>query len=181
MEVERAVSTISRSGAEAVILVGTYAPLARFIKRCHESGFNPYFHTVSFVGSEAFGREIKNRAVDAAEYEKIIVTQVVPSPLGDEHAVVQEYRAAMKTHFPKDEPNYVALEGYLNAKALDAVLRRAGRELTRDKLIAAFEASTDLDIGIGKRVSYGRLDHQGLDGIYYSRMTADGRFRIFEP
>ncbi|MHC4450770.1 MAG: ABC transporter substrate-binding protein [Planctomycetota bacterium] len=181
VDVERAVGTISRSGAEAVILVGTYAPLARFIKGCHASGFNPYFHTVSFVGSEAFGREIKNQSIDTAEYEKIIVTQVVPSPLGDEHAVVQEYRAAMRKHFPGDEPNYVALEGYLNAKALDAVLRRAGRELTRDNLIAAFEASTDLDIGIGKRVSYGRLDHQGLDDIYYSRMTADGNFRIFEP
>jgi ABC-type branched-subunit amino acid transport system substrate-binding protein len=181
MDVERAVATISQSGAEAIILVGTYAPLARFIKLCHDADFRPYFHTVSFVGSEAFGQEIKGQGVEPSEYGKVIVTQVVPSPLGDEHEVVMEYRSAARKHFPADEPNYVALEGYLNAKLLRVALERAGRDLTRSKLRATLEAMSELDIGVGKDISFGRLDHQGLEAIYYSRLTQDGTFRIFHP
>ena len=64
MDVQRAVETIKESGAESVIMVGTYSPLAWFIKQCQEDDFKPYFHTVSFVGSEAFGREILKQDID---------------------------------------------------------------------------------------------------------------------
>jgi ABC-type branched-subunit amino acid transport system substrate-binding protein len=181
LDVDDAVNEIRESGAEAVLLAGTYAPLALFIRRCHEAGFRPYFHTVSFVGSEAFGREIGKRGVEVSEYEKIIVTQVVPSPLGDEHAVVREYREAIRRHFPDESPNYVSLEGYLNAKLLSEALRRTGPEPTREGLITAFEGMEAFDLGIGRRVSFGPLDHQGMDDIYYSRLSPDGNFRDFTP
>ena len=135
----------------------------------------------SFVGSEAFGREIGKRGVEVSEYEKIIVTQVVPSPLGDEHAVVREYREAIRRHFPDESPNYVSLEGYLNAKLLSEALRRTGPEPTREGLITAFEGMEAFDLGIGRRVSFGPLDHQGMDDIYYSRLSPDGNFRDFTP
>ena len=37
------------------------------------------------------------------------------------------------------------------------------------------------DLGIGRRVSFGPLDHQGMDDIYYSRLSPDGNFRDFTP
>lgn len=181
LELDPAVATMKASGAEAILLVGTYAPLARFIKLCHEAGTRPYFHTVSFVGSEAFGRELERQAVELSEYERILVTQVVPSPLADDHPAVRAYRAAAQEHFPDDEPNYVALEGYLNARLLEAALERAGRGLTRQRLISALEALKGLDLGIGKRVTFGALDHQGLEDVYFSRLHKDGTFRIFQP
>jgi hypothetical protein len=39
----------------------------------------------------------------------------------------------------------------------------------------------DVDIGIGKEVSFGSLDHSGLEDVYYSRLGRDGVFQIFEP
>lgn len=181
LDVERAIKTIQQSGAQAVIMVGTYSPLAKSIKRCNERGFHPYFHTVSFVGSEAFAAELVIRKVDPAQYEKIIVTQVVPSPFSEEHQAVREYQRLTGKHFPDDPLNYVALEGFINAKILTQVLNKAGRGLTRERIIRILEETRDLDVGIGKKVSFGSLDHKGLDGIYYSRLDGDGVFRIFAP
>lgn len=112
---------------------------------------------------------------------QIIDTQVVPSPHGDDQATVRAYREAVRAHFPDDPPNYVALEGYLNAKVLAAAHLGAGRDLTRQSLTDALEGMQGFDAGIGKLVSFGRMDHQGLDEIYYSRMSADGSFRTFTP
>jgi ABC-type branched-subunit amino acid transport system substrate-binding protein len=181
MDVENAVKAIKASDAQAVVMVGTYSPLAKFIKKSLDVDFAPYFHTVSFVGSEAFGQEILTQKVNPGHYDKIVVTQVVPSPFNEELATVKEYLNLIKKYYPNDTPNYVALEGFINAKVLVRTLQDAGRDLTRAKFIAALESMRNVDMGIGKLISYGNLDHAGLEGIYYSKVAADGTFRIFEP
>jgi len=154
LDVQRAVETIRKSGAESVIMVGTYSPLARFIKRCQEEEFEPYFHTVSFVGSKAFGGEILEQDIDPSLYKRIIVTQVVPSPFSEELEAVKTYRETINKHFPEDEPNYVALEGFVNAQILVNALQSSDSDLTRSALINSIENISELDIGIGKPVSY---------------------------
>ena len=47
--------------------------------------------------------------------------------------------------------------------------------------VNALESIHNYDVGIGKEVSYSFLDHQGLEGIYYSKVSGDGTFRIFQP
>ena len=180
--VENALKIIKASGADAVVMVGTYSPLARFVSISHKAGFTPYFHTVSFVGSEAYGKElVEVHKVAPSQYDKIIVTQVVPSPFDDSFPTVRRYRELITKYFPRDHPNYVALEGFVNALVLSKILEACGRELTREKFITALESMRNLDIGIGMPVTYGPLDHRGLEGIYYSKLTKDGTFRIFKP
>lgn len=180
LDLEQPIRTISESGAQAVILVGTYTPLAKFIKGIHETGARPYFHTVSFVGSEAFGSAVLAQGVDPEQFERIIVTQVVPSPASDDLKTVAEYREHLDKHFPDEAPNYVSLEGYVNARVLTRILEMAGPKLTRKKFLETFESMPDLDIGIGKPLTYGAFDHGGLDDIYYSRLDQDGHFQLFD-
>jgi branched-chain amino acid transport system substrate-binding protein len=181
MEVEAAAESIQASQADAVIMVGTYAPLAKFIRVCHDRGFAPYFHTVSFIGSGAFAKELRVvQKVDAAQHEKIMVTQVVPSPAAPDLSAVQAYRTAAAKHFPDDPPNYVALEGYVNARILVHALRAAGADLSRERLIEALEALRDFDAGIGKTITFGPSDRLGLQGIYYSRLAPSGQFEVFQ-
>ncbi len=182
MDVEESIRVIKLSGAEAVILAGTYEPLAKFIKISNDKGFTPYFHTVSFVGSEAFAKEIVEvKKIDPLQYDKIIVTQVVPSPFLEELPGVKEYRELVKKYYPDDKPNYVALEGFVNAKVLVAALEKAGPDLTRENFIEALETMQNVDVGIGKEIKYSILDHQGLEGIYYSKITDAGVFITFTP
>lgn len=181
-DVEAALQTLKASGADAVFMVGTYDPLAKFIALSHQAGWKPHFHTVSFVGSEAFGKAlVETHKIAPAEYERIIVTQVVPSPFSENLPTVKEYREQLKKYFPNDVPNYVALEGFVNAKVLVEALRRAGSDLTREKFIEALESMQQVDVGIGMPVTYGALDRRGLEGVYYSRLAEDGTFRTFQP
>jgi ABC-type branched-subunit amino acid transport system substrate-binding protein len=182
MNVREAAEIIKSSAAQAVVMAGTYRPLAKFIKVSHELDYAPYFHTVSFVGSEAFSRElIEIEKIKPQEYKKIIVTQVVPSPFLKEFPAVKEYTELIKKYYPEDEPNFVALEGYINAKVLVEALERAGKDLNREKFINALESMQEVNIGIGKGITYSTLDHQGLEGVYYSRLREDGRFTVFNP
>ena len=182
MDVEEGMQIIKASGAEAVLMVGTYSPLAKFIKISNDAGFTPYFHTVSFIGSEAFGKElVEVQKINPAQYEKIIVTQVVPAPFSDEFKTVKEYKELAKKYNPDHEPNYVALEGFVNAKVLVDALENSGRDITREKFIRSLESITSKNYGIGKLLKFSSIDHQGLEGIYYSRLTQGGAFKIFNP
>ena len=181
MDLENQLKTIKASNPDVVIMVGTYSPLAKFIRISHDEGFKPYFYTVSFVGSEAYGKELVNvQKIDASEYDKIIVTQVVPSPFSNDYKTVKEFRDAMKKYYPDDEFNYVALEGYMNAKVLTDALKASGEDLTREKFISSLETMNDVDMGIGKSITYSPSDHQGIQGVYYSKLTPDATFRIFK-
>lgn len=174
MDVENAMQTIKSSGAEAVVMVGTYRPLAKFIKISQDAGFAPYFHTVSFVGLEAFAKELMDeQKMGPSILNKIIVTQVVPSPFSEKLPGVKEYRELAKKYYPHDEPNSVSLEGFINAKILVEALEKAGKNLTMGKFIEALETMHNFDIGIGEQVSYSTLNHQGLRGIYYIGIMED--------
>lgn len=180
MEVEAALESLKASGAEAVIMGGTYDPLAKFIKISQDNNFTPYFHSVSFIGSEAFAESIKKQEVSTQHYEKIIVTQVVPSPSSSDLQIVNKYRTAHGRHFPDDELNYVALEGFVNAYVLVEALKRAGPNLTRSQLINTLEKIKDMDIGLGETLTYGEFDRSGLAGIFYSRLaSSSGEFETF--
>lgn len=180
-DVQSAVVELKASGAQAVIMAGTYRPLAKFIKMSHYGNFRPYFHSVSFVGSKAFGKELITRGINSRSFSRIIVTQVVPYPFDESLPLVADYKRLLEKHYPNEEPNYVSLEGFINARVLIKALLDAGPDLTRDKLIAAIQAMDNVDIGIGKNIVFGSEDHQGLEDIYYSRMSSDGNFIVFDP
>ena len=180
LDLDRPVDTVSKSGADAVILVGTYSPLAKFIKGVHDADHRPFFHTVSFVGSRAFGKAILDQGVDRSQFDRIIVTQVVPSPYSEDLEAVREYQAQLAKHFPEEDPNFVSLEGYINARALTRILSKTGRNLSRETLKQTIEGMSRIDIGIGMPLTFGLFDHSGLDDIFYSRLGENGVFSVFE-
>ena len=109
------------------------------------------------------------------------VTQFVPSPRAEWFPVVKEFRDSFSRHYPDDSVNYVALEGYLNAKVLVHGLERAGPDLTRARFIEALEGTKELDVGLGEPISYGVHDRLGLEKVFLSRLSGEGVFQTFEP
>jgi ABC-type branched-subunit amino acid transport system substrate-binding protein len=145
-------------------MVGPYAPVAEIVKRSHASGWKPLYLTVSFVGTEAF--------IEAAgaHAEGTVITQVVPPYKSIDLPGVVLYLETLTKHFPGTRPSFASLEGFVDAIVLVEGLKRAGRDLTRDKLIAAIESVDGLDIGLGPqlKLTYGPGDHKGFDSVYYS-------------
>lgn len=179
LDVEEGLTKIMDSRAEAVVMIGTYDPCARFIQLAHqEAEFPPIFYTVSFVGAEELARRL-----GPGPGPLVIMSQVVPPTEGvgarKFSGGAQEYVELLARYFPEDKPNSVGLEGYYNARILVEGLRRAGRDLTRQAFIKAIESVHDYDLGPGQTVSFGPQSHQGMERVYFTRLT-DGSFTLIE-
>ena len=176
LDVEEGLTKIERSGAEAVVMIGTYDPCARFIQLAVERGFSPIFYTVSFVGAE----ELARRLGDLPGHV-VVMSQVVPPTegTGAEQLLgsTEEYVRLLAKYFPDDTPNSVGLEGYINARILVEGLKLAGRDLTREGFINAIESIRDYALGPGTVVSFGPDNHQGMEQVYFTRLT-HGRFTL---
>jgi ABC-type branched-subunit amino acid transport system substrate-binding protein len=101
--------------------------------------------------------------------------------MSDEYPGIGEFRRVFSKSFPDDHPNYVALEGFVDARVLTGALERAGRTLDRDSFARALESMKNVDVGIGRPVSYASSSHVALTGVYLSRLGTDGVFRTFTP
>jgi ABC-type branched-subunit amino acid transport system substrate-binding protein len=173
LDIEEGLNKIIDSGAQAVVMIGTYDPCAEFIKRSKSRGFEPVFYNVSFVGADELARRLGEAG------EGVIVTQVVPPPelpeTKDQLWGAREYAALLKRYYPEDEPNFVGLEGYINARVLVEGLQRAGRDLTREQFINAIESIQNYDLGIANTLSFSPGDHQGLEQVYFTQIL-NGKF-----
>jgi len=165
-DIEIGLEKIIQSNAQAVVMIGTYDPCAKFIHLARSRGYNPLFHNVSFVGSKALAQRLGSAG------EGVIVTQVVPPPHSnpgmDPLPGVKQYVSLLKKYYPDSKPSFVGLEGYLNARILFEGLKRAGKDITREKFIRAIETINQFDLGIQHLLSFGKNDYQGLDNVYYT-------------
>ena len=162
VDVDRGMAAVRAANPQAVVLVGPYAPVAAIVKKAHATGWRPLFLTVSFVGTEKF---IAEAGKDA---EGTIITQVVPPYTRTDFPTVALYRQALSTYYPTEQPSFVSLEGFVDAMVLVEGLKRAGKDLTREKLIRAVESINDQEIGLGSRLvlKYSPTRHKGFDQIY---------------
>jgi branched-chain amino acid transport system substrate-binding protein len=89
----------------------------------------------------------------------VVVTSVVPFPWSQSIPAAKEYRAAMqKSGFTN--LSFIGFEAFLNAKAMTEGLRRAGRDLTRPRFVAALESMKQVNLG-GFEVGFSKSSHQG--------------------
>lgn len=169
----RAVKTglleLRNADPEALVMVGSYQPVAETIAWSRRIGFDPVFLTVSFVGSNALAQVLGPGGAGA------IVTQVVPFPLDDELPVIRQYRDALAAHAPDAVPGFVSLEGYLAGRLALAALQGAGPDLTRARFLDALTTMDRLDLG-GFLLSFGG-DNQGSDAVYLTVIDDSGQYR----
>jgi ABC-type branched-subunit amino acid transport system substrate-binding protein len=164
-EVESALEQIMASGAEAVVMIGTYEPCARFIGLARAKGLDAIFHCLSFVGAEELLKKLGPRG------EGVIITQVVPPPTETLLLpAAQEYTNLLARFYPEESPNYVGFEGYLNARVMVEGLRRAGPELDREKFIDAIDTIENFSLGIANPLSFSPQNHQGLEKVYFTQI-----------
>ena len=168
LKVEQAVKTIHASEPDAIVMVGAYAACAEFIKQMRKAGSGATFYNVSFVGSKALADAL------GGEGSGVAISQVVPFPWALSVPVVKEYQLLAKKAGYTDY-NFSAMEGFLTAKVMVEGLRRAGREPTREGLVAALEKMQDVDLG-GFYVSYSPKNHAGSKFVDLTIIGRGGKF-----
>lgn len=150
----QAVQKLSAAEPNSIIMITAGAPTVSFIKAYRKVNRATRFYTLSVMGTQATLRALGDDGVG------VVVTTVVPFPWSQSLPLAREYRQALEKNGFKDNVSFIGLETYINAKVLVEGLRRAGKDLTRQRFISALESIRRLDIG-GFEVDYGKGVRQG--------------------
>ncbi len=168
VDVEKAVSTLHDTRPEAVILITAGKPTFEFIKAYNKKRRGMQFYTLSVMGAQANIRALGPDGVG------VVVTSVVPFPWSPAHPLVKEYQAAMQQIGIRDY-SFVSFESYINAKVLGEAIRRAGRDLTRAKLVSAAEGMRRVSFG-GFDVNFGKDSRQASRFVDVTIIGSNGKF-----
>lgn len=168
VDVGSAVQTIAKGDPQAVIMVTLYKPTSAFVNGMKAAGQTPAFVTLSPVGADLLVKEM-----GAEGAHGISISQVMPYPWNDSVAIVKDYQKAIAKYAQGKEPSYYGLEGYLNARLVVDALKRAGKDLTREKFEAALEGP-GFDLG-GFKVSYSPTNHNGSRFVDLTIIGRNGR------
>jgi branched-chain amino acid transport system substrate-binding protein len=161
--VDEAFNQIKGANPDVVMLGATSDALLNILKKRHQQNWAPLLVTVSVATDYIL--EVPK------ESEGLLISQVVP-PLDEKSANAALYNKLRKKYYPDSAANLSAFEAFENAIVMVEGLKRAGKDLTRDKFIKAMESLRDFDIGGGAnfKVNYGPSDHNGLTSksVYFA-------------
>ncbi|WP_377155022.1 ABC transporter substrate-binding protein [Roseateles sp. UC29_93] len=153
---------------QAVILIASYTSSAALVKAMKKLGYAGQFVATSYVGGKSLADEL------GGEGSGVWVSEVVPFPWSEGTPLQREYNQAMQ-RAGVPHRSFGSMEGYLAAKVFTEGLRRAGRDPTRARLIAALESMQGWDAG-GPRISYSATDHSGSHRVEMTMIGPGGKF-----
>lgn len=174
LDVKDALLTILKAPVRprAIIMIGSYAPCAKFIKAAKRALPDAYFLNVSFVGSKALKEAL------GPQGEGVIVTQVVPH-FAAELPLTRRYLRDLQVYDAGAEAGFVSLEGYIVARIFVEGLRRAGEDIDRESIIDALLSIHNLDIGLGVPIQYTEEVYQGSQMVWPT-IIRNGEFQPLE-
>ena len=168
VKVEAAVGALIPKQPDAIVMISAYKSIAAFVRGAKKAGFTGQFHNVSFVGSRALAEEL------AADGHGVAISQVMPFPFTPSLPVVREYQQALKAS-GSSQYSFTSLEGFVAARIFVEGLKRAGKDLTREKFITALESMNNVDVG-GFNVNFSPKSHNGSSFV---ELTMIGRNKTF--
>lgn len=165
-DISSAVKSFVQAAPGAIFVIGSASETANFIRQFRAAGGVSQLISLSNNAAQAFYDDLGKTG------SGVIITQVVPDSGRVSMSLAQEYRRLAKEQ--GQAYSDAGMEGFMAAKVLVEGLRRAGNDLSRDKLQAALESIRDFDIG-GITISYGPNDHTGSQFVETSIISASGR------
>ncbi|MES2424248.1 MAG: ABC transporter substrate-binding protein [Pseudomonadota bacterium] len=168
VDVVSAVDALVKAAPEAVVQISAYKSSAAFIKLARSKSYRGQFFNVSFVGSRALSEELGAAGLG------VTISQVVPFPYTPSLPVVREYQQHMRGIGVTDY-DFSSMEGFLAARVMVEGLRRAGRNLSREGLVAGLESLRDFNLG-GFVINYSPRSHEGSRFTDLTLIGREGQF-----
>ena len=147
---------------DAVVMVGTYAPLAAFIREARTAGLKSQLATVSFVGTDNLVSDV------GAAGDGVVISQVVPFPDDNDLPIQRECREALAAS-GGGKLGFVNFEGCITAKVMVVALERAGTAPERAGLVKALHSLQGHDLG-GLKIAFAENNHQGLSDVFLTQI-----------
>ena len=165
---KKLVRELRREGADAMVFLGSGLELAALAREAEQERWTP---TLLLPGSLA-GQEVLDIP---ASFEAKLFLSFPTVPSDQTRAGAAEFRVLVHKHAIR--PPYLAaqLSAYAAAKIFVEGLRRAGRDLSRETLIAALEGLYNFETGVTPPVSYGPSRRIGAMGAHIVAVDLEKR------
>ncbi|WP_454742264.1 ABC transporter substrate-binding protein [Cupriavidus necator] len=168
MEIGDAMQGVLKANPDAVVMISAYRTAGAFVKEALRRGYNGQFYNVSFVGTQALANEV------GAKGSGLVISQVMPHPGNATLPVVREYLRLLQAAGKPHDFDYASIEGFVAANAFTEGLRRAGKDLTREKLVTALESMRSYDLG-GFIVNFTPENHVGSKFVEMTIINSKGQ------
>jgi ABC-type branched-subunit amino acid transport system substrate-binding protein len=168
---------LAAKNVRAIVTVGAYRAISKFVERLREKGGDQIITSVSFVGSTALAEELIQMGPRMAQ--GVIVTQVVPLPESGSTAVLK-YRDLLGRLAPGEKPDFVSLEGYVAGNLLLEGLRKAPKEFTTEQLIDVLEQLRGVDLGFGVPFNFSLSEHQASHKVWGTVLDDKGHYQSID-
>jgi len=166
-DVKGAVGTVLAQKPDAIVVISAYQTVAALVKGAQEQGYAGQFYNVSFVGTKALANTLGKAGGG------VIISQVMPYPYSGASPLVRDYQKLLKSDGITDF-DYGSIEGYVAARVFVEGLKRAGRDLTREKFIGALESMGNYDVG-GFNVNFSPSSHVGSKFVEMTIINSNGQ------
>ncbi len=159
---------------EAVLIYGFTKEVSIVLRQAKELGLETTFVLSQGTGGALFVELAKEYAVGA--YNVWYAGPVLDAPTTP---VTQAFWTKFRSRFagyPPSVPNIVDMTSYAGAMAFEEGLKRAGRDLTREKFIAAMESIKNFETGgLTNPASFSPTEHQGSKTVRVYQILAGGK------
>ena len=158
-------------GPDAVLLVNGDPLLnVTVVRGLQEAGYHGRYFGASVTGQRTFIEQL------GAFSRGVVIAQVVPSPWQVSIPLVADYRKLMEAQ-GVSEFSFGSMEGFIGARIVVEALRRAGRHLTRERLIEALESINENNFEHrGFPVNFSATNHQGADFVDTAMISSSTLF-----
>ncbi|CAG36676.1 ABC transporter substrate-binding protein [Desulfotalea psychrophila] len=161
-----ALKTIDEQEPEAIILVGSYAPCAEYIKLDKiKNRKNRIYCNISFASPGDLQKSLGKLGTN------VFVSAVVPFPWA-ESLLVKNYRKALLLIDENTGPSFLSLEGYIAGRLFTKIARAVPGRLTRERFLATAQKNINIKIDdkicrLAERIPLGR------DSLYLVSLFPD--------
>ncbi len=152
---------LQTSGADTVVLWAVPRPGGGIIQEMTKIGFKPANLLASAVINDPAIFQLAGPGI-----EGLYTGAWLPDFKNTANPKVAEFHEFMKKNLPTEQIGGFAETGYAHGQLVTELLRRVGRDLTRERLIQTAESVQNWTGSIIPNVSYSPTDHQGVKGIY---------------
>jgi ABC-type branched-subunit amino acid transport system substrate-binding protein len=167
-DVEKAANAIYPRKPNAILLITAGKSTLEFVKAYNRFGPGIQYCMLSVMGTQATVNAL------GPERSGAVVSQVMPFPFSATSGITMKYQSVMKQLGIKGY-SFASMEGFVSAMVLVEGIKRAGKNPTRESLIAGLESMHDYDLG-DFFVSFGPGRHTGSRYVDMTAMTREGRF-----
>jgi ABC-type branched-subunit amino acid transport system substrate-binding protein len=172
VDAAEAVKQLKQKGLDAVFFLGNTGEVLSFMREADKLGWFPSI----FLPGPGAGQEIFSAPAD---FNGKVFLSFPTSPADQTAEGIGEFRALAEKYKLPTKHVAVQLSTYSAAKIFVEALKRAGRDLSREKLIQALEGFYEYPTGLTPAITYGPNRRIGAMGAYV--ITIDLKKQQFVP